>query len=133
MERFDVVVIGAGIVGASSAFHLASRGRRTAILEAQAAPAMGSSGRSNACVRGQWLDRMNIALSWGSIQVYRDFATLFGIDVGYRPFGYLFLIPEDRWDTQLRGVDLQRSMGVPVTAIGIDEARTRVSFNPAGL
>lgn len=132
-DTVDVVVIGAGIVGASSAFQLASRGRRVAVLEAREAAAMGSSGRSNACVRGQWLDRTNIAMSWGSIQTYRDFGMRYGIDVGYRPFGYLLLIPEDRWESHLRGVELQQSMGVPVTVLEIGEALDRTSFDPAGV
>ncbi|MDX6217252.1 MAG: dependent oxidoreductase, partial [Frankiales bacterium] len=41
--RVDVVVMGAGIIGASCAFHLAERGLRVVVLEATQAPAQGST------------------------------------------------------------------------------------------
>ena len=47
----DVVVIGAGIVGASCAHHLGAAGHRVTVLEARSGYAEGSSGRSFASVR----------------------------------------------------------------------------------
>ena len=47
MTRFDTIVIGAGISGASLAFALASD-RRVLLLEAEAAPGYHSTGRSAA-------------------------------------------------------------------------------------
>src|SRR5450631_4065245 len=43
IAKFDVLVIGAGIMGASCAYHLAEKGINVAVLEAQNAPAMGST------------------------------------------------------------------------------------------
>ncbi|WP_064745156.1 NAD(P)/FAD-dependent oxidoreductase [Pseudonocardia acaciae] len=133
MSTADVVVLGAGIVGASCAYHLAARGRRVVVLERRDGPAQGSTGRSNACVRAQWTDPTNIALSWGGIQAYRDFEARHGVDVGYRPFGYLLLVPEHRWDDHLRAMELQRSMGVPVSAVTVAEAGERIPLTPTGL
>jgi len=45
--RADVLIIGAGIMGASCAFRLSVRGLKVAVLEAQSSPAMGSTGRSH--------------------------------------------------------------------------------------
>ena len=81
----DVLVIGAGAIGASSAFHLAEAGLRVTLVEALDGPADGSTGRSFASIRGQWADALNIELSWRSIQAFRDFPDEHGIDVGYRP------------------------------------------------
>ncbi len=52
--QFGVAVIGAGIVGASCAFHLAQRGLKVVVLEAFASHAEGSTGLSFASIRGQW-------------------------------------------------------------------------------
>lgn len=135
MQRVDVdvVVIGAGIVGASCADQLSRRGRRVVVLEAQEAPGLGSTARSNACVRSQWRDATNIALSWWSIQQYRDFAATYGTDVGYRPFGYLILHGENQWDAQQRAVDLQRDLGVPVEVLTPAQALRTVAFDPTGV
>lgn len=50
----------------------------------------------------------------GSIQRWRDFEATYGIDIGDRPNGHLFLFPESSWEKQLEAVELLRSFGVPV-------------------
>lgn len=129
----DVVVIGAGIVGASCAFNLAARGLRVVVVEALESPCMGSTARSNACVRAQWRDETNIALSWYSIQQYRDFAETLGVDAGYRPIGYLLLHAESQWQAQLNAVELQRASGVSVEVLSADEATKYAPFETAGV
>lgn len=129
----DVAVIGAGIMGASCAYHLASKGVSVAVLESFEAPAMGSSGRSFASLRTQWMDETNIRLSWGGIQTYRDFASLYGVDVGYRATGYLLLVPEEHWQRQLEAVELQRSLGIKVEALTPAEAADYSDFESKGL
>jgi sarcosine oxidase, subunit beta len=129
----DVVVIGAGIVGTSCAYHLAERGRRVIVVEARASPALGSTGRSNACVRAQWRDPTNIAMSWSSIRFYRDFEDVFGSSAGYRPIGYLLLHPPDQWEAHLRAVELQRAAGVPVEVLDVDQARSHAPFVADGI
>jgi sarcosine oxidase, subunit beta len=129
-ERPDVVVIGAGAIGASAAFHLADRGARVTVVEACAGPAAGSTGRSFASVRGQWADALNTELSLRSIRRFRDFPREHGTDVGYRPTGYLLLVPEARWPAHLAAVELQRSLGVrfevldPAAATAVTDFRT---------
>jgi D-arginine dehydrogenase len=48
MRAFDVVVIGAGIAGATAAAHLTTAGRRVALIEAEDAPGYHTTGRSTA-------------------------------------------------------------------------------------
>lgn len=129
----DVVVIGAGIIGASTAYHLAKRGLNVTVVESFAGPAQGSTGLSFSSIRGQWADDMNIELSWRSLLAFRSFPDEHGIDVGYRPSGYLFLVPRERWDTHLAGVELQRRQGVPVDILDVDAAQQITPFNPDGI
>jgi sarcosine oxidase, subunit beta len=127
----DVLVVGAGVVGASCAYHLAKAGRRVIVVDAFNGPAEGSTGRSFASVRGQWADPLNIELSWRSIREYREFPG--GIDVGYRPSGYLFLVPVSRWEAHLAAVGLQRRHGVPVEVLDVTAATGVTPFAPAGI
>ena len=129
----DVVVIGAGAIGASTAHHLAAAGHRVTVLEALDGPAAGSTGRSFASIRGQWADGLNIEMSWRSIQTFRDFPDRHGIDVGYRPSGYLLLVSQELWDAQLRAVELQRAHGVPVDVLDLDAAQAITPFRTEGL
>ena len=133
LESADVVVIGAGAIGASTAYHLAAAGQRVVVLEALDGPAAGSTGRSFASIRGQWADELNIEMSWRSIQAFREFPQRHGVDVGYRPSGYLLLVSQELWDAQLRAVDLQRSYGVPVEVLSFDDAQAITPFAADGL
>jgi sarcosine oxidase subunit beta len=132
-EKYDVVVIGAGIVGASAAFHLAERGLRVGVVEAHGGYAEGSTGLSFASIRAQWTDPLNIEISWNSIKQWRDFESNYGIDIGYRPNGYLLLFPESIWERQLQAVELQRSYGVPVEVLTFDAAQAISRFETTGL
>lgn len=128
-----ILVIGAGIIGASCAYQLATRGQNVTVLEQFDAPAEGSTGRSFASVRGQWSDEMNITIAWESIQVFRDFSELHGVDVGYRPTGYMYLIPEQDWETHLGHLALQQAHGVPVESISFAQAQQKTPFQTAGV
>jgi sarcosine oxidase subunit beta len=132
-ETADVIVIGAGIIGASCAFHLAERGACVRVLEMQSAPAMGSTGKSAAGVRVQFTEEANIRLSWESIQTYRQFPETFGEDVGYRPIGYLLLVPPEQWADHLQSVALQHRIGAPVEVLSLADAQQIVPFETSGL
>ncbi len=129
----DVLVVGAGAVGASSAFHLARAGLSVILVDQFDGPAEGSTGRCFASVRAQWADHLNIEVSWRSIQTFRDFPAEHGIDVGYLPSGYLFVVPEAAWPAHLEAVELQRAHGVPVDVLDVDEAQAITPFDTDGV
>ena len=131
--RVDVLIIGAGIMGASCAYRLSERGMSVAVLEAQTSPAMGSTGYSVAGVRVQFTEEVNIRISWESIQEYQHFQDFYGEDAGYRPIGYLFLVPPERWAVHMDGVRLQERIGAPVRVLAVEEAQSLVQFEPAGI
>ena len=125
MARYDVLIVGAGIIGAACAYRLAERGLRVGVLEQAQAPAMGSTGKSAAGVRVQFTEATNILLSWHSILEYREMP-----EAAYRPIGYLFLVPDNQWVPHMAGVELQRSLGVPVEVRDLEGAREWFDFLP---
>lgn len=129
----DVVVVGAGINGASCAFQLASRGLSVTVLERSAAPAMGSTGKSAAGVRVQFTTAANVRLSLYSLPVYREFFERHGRDIGYQDIGYLLLVPEAKWERHMESVELQKRLGAPVEVLDPSEAQRYVDFEAAGL
>jgi sarcosine oxidase subunit beta len=72
MTNYDVAVIGAGVHGASVAFHLAGRGVRTVVIERSAA-AGGPTGRSSAIVRAYYTNAFLASVARDSIGMFRDF------------------------------------------------------------
>jgi sarcosine oxidase, subunit beta len=128
ITKVDVLIIGAGIMGASCAFHLAEQGASVAVVEAQNGPAMGSTARSVAGVRVQFTEEVNIRISWESIQTYQHFSDLYGESAEYRPQGYLLLVAPERWAAHQESVKLQQQIGAPVNVLTPEDAQSIVQF-----
>jgi len=91
-----VVVIGAGVVGASAAFHLAARGVRDLVVVDRApGPGEGSSGRATGGFRAQFAEAIDVRLSLLARDKLRRFTDEVGGDPGYEPRGYLWLAETD--------------------------------------
>jgi glycine/D-amino acid oxidase-like deaminating enzyme len=97
MDRFEVGVIGAGVHGASAAYHLASMGVSTAIVE-RTAPAQGPTGRSSGICRAYYTNPFLAAVARRSIEMLERFQDLTGHDAGFRRTGFLFLQDADDVD-----------------------------------
>lgn len=127
----DAVILGAGVIGASVAWHLASRGcRNVLVLERGPEPGVGSTGRATGGFRAQFGTEVNIRLSLLSREKLRRFRDEVGGDPGYRPCGYLFLAADEGQLAALRSLQpLQRSLGLTeVQEVGPEDVRR---LNPA--
>jgi sarcosine oxidase, subunit beta len=110
----DVVVVGAGVVGLSIAFHLARRGASVTVLERTGIGA-GASGVQPGGVRQQWGTRVNCLLARESMRFYADARELLSmrVDPGFRACGYLFLAHSDAALARMReNVILQNELGI---------------------
>ena len=126
----SVVIIGAGIVGSSIAYHLSARGCTDVIvLEKADTEVTGSTARSAAGVRHQFATEVNIRLSLYSIERMKHFTEEVGGDAGLKQIGYLLLVSEqDRWMQYQRSVALQNSLGVASRALTPAEILTMLPF-----
>lgn len=120
----QVVIVGAGVVGASVAYHLALRGcSDVLILEKEDTEISGSTARSAAGVRHQFSSATNILLSRYSIEQLRAFDAEVGGHAELHQVGYLFLVNDEAtWQQYQRNVALQRELGVRVELLTPAEA-----------
>lgn len=116
LETADVVVVGAGVVGASAAYHLAAAGAGTVVLlESADAVGTGSTGLCAGGFRYQFSSAVNIELSQRSIEMILAFSDTHGMPLDVHQDGYLFLVRDAAtWPTFEAGAALQQSMGVDV-------------------
>ncbi|MCL6640992.1 MAG: FAD-binding oxidoreductase, partial [Candidatus Rokubacteria bacterium] len=123
----DVVVIGGGVVGCSIGYHLARRGRRDVLVLERDAVGSGTTSKAAGGIRAQFGTETEVRFSLESIAVFERFAEEFGVDIGYRKIGYLFLVsdPGDLAGFETR-MALQRRLGVDVRRIAPAEARALV-------
>ena len=122
MKPGSVVIIGAGVMGASVAYHLAARGwRDVVILDRSERPGQGSTGAATGGFRAQYATAINVRLSLLARQKLHTFKEETGTDPGYLPAGYLWLATTTSELTELRaGLEVQRAAGLH-EAVEVDQ------------
>lgn len=121
MQTKDVVIIGGGVMGWSTAYHLLKEGMsgRLVVLERDPLRRVTSTSLAVGGFRQQFGTEVNIRLVRDSVAFYRAFAELMETgqgkpDITMRQNGYLFLGGEQTWPTLVRRHRLQRALGVEV-------------------
>jgi sarcosine oxidase subunit beta len=129
----DVVVVGAGIMGVSTAYHLARLGAGRIVVLERDEVCSGSTALASGGIRHQYANRIGIELTRHSIETYERFEEEFGVDPKFRQHGYLILVTTEAEHTQAeRNVALQRSLGVDVRLLSPDEIHRRFPYLATG-
>jgi sarcosine oxidase subunit beta len=114
MRSAEIVIVGAGVVGASVAYHLAKRGcHNVLVLDRFGTPGQGSTGKATGGYRAQFGSVVNVRLSLLSRQHLVAFRDETGVDPGYDPVGYLFLATRaEQLDGLRAALELQSRAGL---------------------
>ena len=113
----NIAILGAGVVGASVAFHLARRGCDVTVYDRASGFGAGSTAKATGGYRAQFDTEINVRLSLLSREKLLRFEEETGVDPGYAPRGYLFLACSDE---ELRAL---RDAQAVQHACGLGEAR----------
>ena len=124
----DIVIIGGGVMGASTLYHLAARGQKNVILlESETYFGTGATGRCAGGVRYQFSTEINVRLSLESLPMIERFKDEIGQEVSYRQCGYLLVATNERDAGAFRrNVELQNRLGVQTELLSGDEVRKRL-------
>jgi len=123
----DIVIIGAGAIGASIAYQLGRRGARDVVVLERDTVGAGSTSKAAGGIRVQFGTRVEIELSLRGIAFFKRFEDEMGVPCDFHQEGYLFVITDEPTLERFRvNVALQRSMGGDVRVIAPDDARALV-------
>ena len=121
----NMVIIGGGVMGASTAYHLARRGvKNILLLEKEQFYGQGATGRCAGGVRYQFSTEINVRLSQLSLPMLESFEQEIGQPIDYRQCGYLILLSSEEDLAQYEmNVSLQNELGVDTTILDGEEIR----------
>jgi sarcosine oxidase, subunit beta len=123
----DIVVIGAGAIGAGIAYHLSRRGARDVVVLERDVVGAGSTSKAAGGIRVQFGTRVEIAFSQRGIAFFKRFEDEMGVPCDFHQEGYLFVVTDEPTLARFRtNVALQRSLGADVRIIAPDDARALV-------
>ena len=124
-DAADVVVIGGGIVGVSTAYYLARRGLKVALVEKGLIGAEQSSRNWGWC-RQQNRDERELPMATRSLALWDQLAADIGEDLGFRRCGLLYLSNDDaQIDGWARWRDFAATSGVTTNMLSAEEATAR--------
>jgi len=99
MSEHDLLIIGAGIIGLATAYHIkkAKPNADVIIVDKLAAAGQGSTAKSAAAFRCLFYSRTNFALADSSVEFYKHVQNDLRHDLKLRWAGYLWLFDEDEY------------------------------------
>ena len=130
----EVAIVGAGIHGASAAFHLASMGVKPVVFE-RVSPAGGPTGRSSAICRAYYTNRYLARVAHASLEMFRSFAELTdGRDCGYHETGAVYLHPQSDMAALHEAASYMNSIGTRIEMLSAADLRREFPlFNAGGV
>ncbi len=87
---YDAIVVGAGISGAATAYHLRKAGAKTLLIE-RGEPASGGTGKSAAIIRQSYSTPLLVRLARASITMFENAKAELGREAGFVQSGYCFV------------------------------------------
>lgn len=128
-KNADIIIIGGGIMGISTAYFLAKNNRLEILLLEQDLLAQASTGLSVGGIRQQFSHPANILLSQETLRFLLSFPAEFGIAPDLHQTGYLFLATQPAtWKDFAASFAIQQRFNVPVEMLSPSEIKARWPF-----
>lgn len=121
----DVIIIGAGVHGASLAFHLAERGVKPIVLEKNFIGA-GATGRSSGLVRMHYDVRQDSELAWVSFDYFRNWAERVGGESGFTRTGFIQIVARENEAALRKNTAMNQEIGIASFLISADDVKRLV-------
>ncbi|MGH7320522.1 MAG: NAD(P)/FAD-dependent oxidoreductase, partial [Candidatus Rokuibacteriota bacterium] len=118
-QTADIVVIGGGVIGCSTAFNLAQHGARSVVLLERKAVCSGGTAKSCAISRTHYSIHANRLHAVESLRIFENFREIVGgeADAGFRRTGYIILGPEAHREPMLNVFEAQHELGIDTAVL----------------
>ena len=134
-EKFyDVIVVGAGIIGSSTAYYLKKQGVSKVLLLEKNQTASGGTGKSAAIVRSYYSIPVMARLGKEAVKLFHNLKEEIGTDGGFNPTGFTVLVSPDWLDKAKEVVIMNQKLGINTEFVPEKEWEELFPWlNPEGL
>jgi len=119
----DFVILGAGVMGASIAFHLAQRRAGRVLVIDKDHVGRGGSGRSSALIRMHYSFPAEVQLALVSLRMFERWGELVGEATLFQKTGFVRIVHPHEMERLKRNVDMQQKLGVNVSLVSRQDLR----------
>lgn len=121
-NSFDVVVIGAGIMGCCSALELARTGLKVAVIDKTTIGA-GPTGKSSAIIRQHYSNELTARMALHSLSIFQNFDEMVGGDCGFNQAGFVLLVDEKDKVGLEANISFQQALGIDTALLTRADAK----------
>ena len=118
----DVIVIGGGINGVSTAFFLAQQGVNVTLIEKRFI-ASGPTGYSSAIIRQHYSNPVTARMALESLRVWKNFDELTGGTCGFTQCGFIIAVQPPDVEGLKANIRLQQSVGIQTSFVSPKEIK----------
>jgi sarcosine oxidase subunit beta len=130
--KYDVIVAGAGISGAATAYFLKKRGVGKVLLLERDEPAAGGTGKSAAIIRHHYSNVLAADIVRETIQILSDL-TKSGFSTGFERSGYHMLVPENMLAGAKDNVAMLQGLGIKTEIQDLQASKVKDLVDPEGV
>ena len=113
----DIVILGAGVMGASIAFHLALRKAGKILVIDKGHVGQGGSGRSSALIRMHYSYPPEVQLALVSLHMFENWRDVVGEEGDFRKTGFVRIVHPGETERLKQNAEMQRKLGVNVVLV----------------
>jgi len=124
----DILVVGGGILGFSSAYHLKKQnpGKRVVIIDKNSGPGQGNTAKSEGAFRNVFASNTNYLLSDSTIDNLTYFQNKLGYDLKIDRIGYLWLFNEEQFNRIRSVYENMKRNGIELITLGKEELKSAI-------
>lgn len=125
-QTADAVIIGAGLMGCSTAYELAKRNVKNIVVLEKNAIGSGATGQSSGVLRGHYSYPILTRMAVQSLETFKHAKEILGNEVGYQPVGYMFGVDDLNIESLKRNVEMQKENGVNTNLVSKEVVKKEI-------
>ena len=115
IPHYDVIIIGAGSVGAPAAFYMSQKGMKVLVIDRVPSVGQGSNKKAIGGIRATHSDPAKIQVCLRSIEIFSTWKETYGDEIEWYKGGYCFVAYREQEEKTLKALlAVQKSLGLNI-------------------